>query len=164
MRVTTQTKQNASQKKKKLYAATEPPACGLARPAHVSIEFLCYGHACGLACLGLVWMLSYSLQSMCVGIEVKFSSSFTPIHLNTCGLMWIWQHPNKTLVMLQSMREMVFLFCFFFFKKKCDNVVYGACPSFSFFSETKLADFIHSGLLYHFSRDLAPLHSLRWDL
>jgi len=31
-----------------------------------------------------------------VWVEVEFSSSFTPIHLNTCGLMWIRLHPNKT--------------------------------------------------------------------
>jgi hypothetical protein len=30
-------------------------------------------------------------------IRVEFSSSSTPIHLNTCGLMRIWLHPNKAL-------------------------------------------------------------------
>jgi len=29
---------------------------------------------------------------------MEFSSNYTPIHLNTCGLMWIRLHPNKTLI------------------------------------------------------------------
>ena len=50
--------------------------------------------------LGLVWMLSDSSQFTCVEwIEVEFSSSSTPIHTNTCGLMRIRLHSNKTLCM-----------------------------------------------------------------
>ena len=41
-------------------------------------------------------------------IGVKFSLSFTLIHLNTCGLMRIWLHPNKALVRKPCP------FCFFF--------------------------------------------------
>jgi hypothetical protein len=49
-------------------------------------------------------MLSDSPQSACVGdlgwIGMKFSSSSTLIHPNTCGLMRIRLHPNNDLKVL----------------------------------------------------------------
>jgi len=65
-------------------------------PCHCSNT--CYHH------LGLVWMLLDSSQSTCVGVDwigVKFSSSSTSIHLNTCGLMRIRLHPNKALPVIK---------------------------------------------------------------
>jgi hypothetical protein len=43
-------------------------------------------------------------------IEVKFSLSSTPTHPSTCGLMWIWLHPNKNYTgVLSSLGKLLLL-------------------------------------------------------
>ena len=48
--------------------------------------------------LCLVWMRMYSSQFTCVEVDwSRIELSSIPFHSNTCGLKWIYMHPNKAL-------------------------------------------------------------------